>query len=67
MRELKGFERVSLKPGETRRISFVLTSQELSYWSSAARDWVQDETVFDVYVGSDSNATLQASFEVRHT
>jgi beta-glucosidase len=64
VRELKGFQRVTLKPGETRTIRFTLTSAELSYWTSAKHEWVQDETTFDVYVGNSSQAALATTFEV---
>jgi beta-glucosidase len=64
VRELKGFQRVTLKPGETRTIRFTLTPAELSYWTSARHAWVQDETTFDVYVGGSSQAALTTTFEV---
>ncbi len=64
MRELKGFERVSLKPGETRTVSFDLGPEQLTYWSTNVGQWVQDAATFDLWVGSDSLATLHAEFEV---
>ncbi len=64
LRELKGFERVTLQPGETRTITFQLGPDELGYWSTSAGKWLQDAAGFDLWVGSDSQATLQASFEV---
>jgi beta-glucosidase len=64
VRALKGFERVTLAPGETRVVRFALGPDELRYWSTANRDWVQDETVFDLWVGGDSTAPLTATFEV---
>jgi beta-glucosidase len=64
VRELKGFERVTLKPGETRTVSFRLGPNELRYWSTSARAWVQDTEAFDVWVGSDSTASLKAGFAV---
>lgn len=63
-RELKGFERVMLGPGELRTIAFDLGPQELRYWSAAVRDWVQESAEFDIWLGGDSNASLHASFEV---
>ncbi len=36
MRELKGFERLTLKPGETKTVTFALGPAELSYWSTKA-------------------------------
>jgi beta-glucosidase len=65
VRELKGFQRVTLKPGETRSIRFMLTSADLSYWTSAKHAWVHDETTFDVYVGNSSLAALTTTFEVK--
>jgi beta-glucosidase len=65
VRELKGFERVTLGPCETRTIMFNLSAENLSYWSAAARDWMQDETIIDVFVGTDSTASLTTSFEVK--
>jgi beta-glucosidase len=64
VRELKGFQRVTLKPGEMRSIRFTLTPAELRYWTSAKRAWVQDATTFDVYVGNSSLAALTTTFEV---
>ena len=65
VRELKGFERVTIEPGETRKVGFELGGDALAYWSTATQDWVIDESTFDVYVGSDSTAELTTSFEVR--
>lgn len=64
MRELKGFERVTLQPGETKTVTFTLGSDELRYWSSNAGEWIQDAAPFDIWVGGDSLATLHADLEV---
>ncbi len=64
LRELKGFERVTLQPRETKTVTFQLGPAELRYWSSSAGKWVQNAAEFDVWVGSDLEATLQAKFEV---
>lgn len=63
-RELKGFRRVSLKPREKRTVSFPLGPEELRYWSTARRKWVQEAEAFDVWVGADSTATLHAELSV---
>jgi beta-glucosidase len=62
---LKGFQRVALQPGEARRLTFTLTADDLRYWSAETRGWVQDASVFDVWVGGSSAANLAGSFEVR--
>ena len=64
VRELKGFERVALAPGETKTVRFKLGPDELRYWNAASRDWVQDAENFDVWVGSDSSASLHSTFKV---
>ncbi len=64
VRELKGFRRLSLKPAETQAVTFTLGPEELRYWSTSQGKWVQDAAAFDVYVGSDSTATLRTSLEV---
>jgi beta-glucosidase len=64
VRELKGFERVSLQPGEKRSVTLPLGPDELRYWSTAERKWVQEEAAFDVWVGGDSTATLHGDLSV---
>ncbi len=65
VRELKGFERVTLAAGETRTVTFPVGPAERRFWSAAHRDWVLDESTFDVWVGASSAADLTATFEVR--
>jgi beta-glucosidase len=64
VRELKGFQRVTLEAGESRTLTFPLGPAELRYWNGAARDWVIDATTIDVFAGGDSTAELTASFTV---
>jgi len=63
-RELKGFRRVSLKPGETQTVAFPLGPEELRYWSTSQRRWLQEAAAFDVWVGGDSTAALHADLSV---
>jgi beta-glucosidase len=64
VRELKGFERVALGPGQSRTVRFPLGPAELRYWNAAVRDWVVDDSTFDVWVGGDSTAELTTTFTV---
>jgi beta-glucosidase len=64
LRELKGFERVNLQPGQTKSVTFTLGPDELRYWSTSAGAWVQDEADFDLWVGADSQAALHAELSV---
>ena len=65
MRELKGFERVTLAAGQSKDIHFVISKESRTYWSSAAPGWTTDVSDFDVWAGDDSSATLHASFSVQ--
>jgi beta-glucosidase len=64
MRELKGFERVALKPGETTTVRFLLGPEELGYWSTSAGKWIQEAARFDLWAGADSTAPLHADLTV---
>lgn len=64
VRELKGFSRQTYGPGETRTLTFRVGPEELQYWSGARRDWVQDATDIEVWVGGSCTADLHAGFTV---
>ena len=64
MRELKGFERITLQPGETKTVAFPLGPDELTYWSTNANGWIQEAAAFDIWVGADSLASLHGELEV---
>jgi beta-glucosidase len=64
VRELKGFDRITLNPGEKRSVHFTLTSDDLRYWSSATRGYIQDASIFDVWIGGSSETDNRAVFEV---
>jgi beta-glucosidase len=64
VRELKGFQRLSLAAGESRTLRFSLGPDKLRYWNAAAKDWFIDVTTVDVFVGSDSTADQTDSFTI---
>ncbi len=64
VRELKGFQKILLAPGEKKTAHFTLGKDELSFWSPESKAWVEESEAFDVWAGGDSNATLHASFQV---
>lgn len=64
VRELKGFSRVTLNPGERRTVRFNLGPKELRYWNAVSKDWIVDQAVFDYAVGTDSTARFAGTFEV---
>src|SRR5947209_5225293 len=53
-KELKGFAKVSLRPGETRRVSVTLDRRAFSYYDAGAKQWRADPGDFDVLVGRSS-------------
>ena len=56
-RELKGFEKVRLAPGETRHVTLNLDSRAFSYWDDAAHKWAIDPGKFIILVGDSSEST----------
>ncbi len=64
-RELKGFERVELAPGETKQISVSLDARSFAWYDKAAKQWTIDPGRFTVYVGDSVESTpLQAPVEL---
>jgi len=64
VKELKGFQKVRLKPGENRKISFTLTSQDLAFYNRNM-DLVIEPGEFEVWIGGSSEADLKATFELQ--
>jgi len=52
MKELRGFERISLRPGETKKVTFTVPAEKLAYYDEAAHGFVVKPGLFDVLVGS---------------
>lgn len=62
---LKGFEKVSLKKGESKDVTFVLTRKDLSFFNSEMQ-FVAEPGLFDVMIGGSSdNLPLKGTFELR--
>ena len=59
VRELKGFELISLEPSESKEIRFTLTEKELGFYNNEG-DFVLESGDFSIFVGGDSNAKLEA-------
>lgn len=63
VRQLAGFQRVTLRPGESKRVSFTLGPEVLGFTGRDGRFAVEPGP-FVVYAGGDSDAPLQARFEI---
>ena len=64
VKELKGFKKVMLKAGEVQTISFTVTKEDLSFFN---RDnvWGSEPGKFTVFVGTNSQNTIEAGFELK--
>jgi beta-glucosidase len=62
VRELNGFQRVTLSPQASQQVQFKIGPEHRRYWSTTERDWVLDTSIFDIWVGGDSTAQLTATF-----
>ena len=63
VKELKGFQRLTLQAGEKRRVGFVLDREHLGFWNREMR-YVVEPGEFRVMVGSSSADVIEAKFEV---
>lgn len=65
VRELRGFEKIWLEPGQTRTVTIDLDSRAFSYWEQRINDWYAEEGNYTVYVGTSSrDLPLTASIHV---
>jgi len=65
-RELKGFAKVRLDPGQTQHVTLSLDARAFSYWSESAHNWTIDPGKFVIRVGDSSeNTPLSADIELR--
>ncbi|MDO8143606.1 glycoside hydrolase family 3 N-terminal domain-containing protein [Isoptericola sp. 178] len=64
-RELRGFEAVTLQPGDSRRVELTLTRRDLSHWDTATHAWVVEPGALEVAVGASSrDLPLTATVDV---
>ena len=60
VRELKGFEKVALNPGETKTVSFTLDKRSFAYWNAAIHDWYVESGDFTIEIGRSSRDIVLA-------
>lgn len=66
VKELKGFRKVYLEPGQTKTVTFGITPDDLKYFDDVQHDWVLEPGRFTAYVGSSSrDIRTEVSFEVK--
>lgn len=65
VKELKGFRKISLAPGETKEVSFTITPEELKFFDDSKHEWIAEPGKFKAMVGSSSTdirSTVQFSY-----
>lgn len=55
VKELKGFEKINLKPGEQKEVSFTIDKSALSFFDAATHQWVAEPGEFEALVGASSS------------
>ena len=64
-KELCGFERVALRPGQKQNVTFTLAGEKLAYWDVKTHGFIVEPGAFDVLVGSSSeDIRVQTRIEV---
>ncbi len=66
IKELKGYEKVSLKPGESKLVSFTLDKRSFAYYNTSIKDWYVEEGVYGIEVGG-SSRNIQLREEINVT
>jgi len=65
IKELKGFVKVSLAPGEEKTVTFTLDKRSFAYYSTELADWYAESGTFDVLIGKSSREIiLSAAIEM---
>ena len=64
-KELKGFEKVSLAPGETKTVSYTISPRDLQFYDEATHQWKSEPGKFKIYVGA-SELDIRGTVEYNH-
>lgn len=64
VKELKGFKRISLNPGESKTVEFTLNSVDLKFFNSDL-EFVNEPGEYTLFIGHDSNSTLSTKFNLK--
>ncbi len=68
VRELKGFEKVALNPGETKTVSFRLSKRAFAYWNTTLSDWHVETGAFKIQICKSSrDVVLEKEISVEST
>lgn len=68
VRELKGFTKVFLQPGETKKVEIVVEKKlATSWWDEQREKWASEKGTYEVLVTGTGDEVLKSSFEVEKT
>jgi beta-glucosidase len=68
LKELKGFKKINLKPGEKKIVSIPLDQRAFAFYDPSKTGWVSEAGDFEILVGSSSkDIRLQDSFHLAQT
>jgi len=54
IKELKGFKKVDLKPGQSKAVVIELKKKDFSFWNPETKDWFFEKGTFIIHVGGSS-------------
>lgn len=63
-RQLAGFKRVTLEPGEKKTLLFDIGREQLEFWSPVTQKWAVEPGLFELWLGDDSSATAKTEISV---
>jgi len=66
LKELKAFDKISLKAGEEKRVTLKLTLCDFKYWNPDLKDWMIEEGTFEIGIGA-SSADIRLKHQVVYT
>ena len=61
VKELKSFRKVELKPGEEKKVEFVITEKDLRFWNDK-KQFISEPGKFHLFIGTDSENVKKAEF-----
>jgi len=71
-KELKGFEKIELQPGEEKVVTFTLDKRSFAYYNTKMNDWCVESGLFEILIGKSSrdivlieSVTVQATIEIK--
>jgi beta-glucosidase len=64
IKELKGFQKVALEPGQSREVAFTLKASDLAFYTAAGK-WEAEPGAFKVFVGGNSRDVKEAAFTLK--